>query len=93
MTMIIKNITISNGVAVTRLSNGVETGKTVYSETGMRAEIMLQSNDEYRSRTKPQNIHMNITVEIDQVPDLTSADMSDWLRDTLIEMLQDGREE
>jgi hypothetical protein len=93
MTMIIKNITISNGVAVTQLTNGVETGRRVYSETGMRAEIMLQSNDEWRTRSKPQNIHMSIEVEIDQVPDLKSAEMNDWLRDTLIEMLQDGREE
>jgi hypothetical protein len=93
MTMIIKNITISNGVVVTNTTNGVEAGRTVFSETGMRAEIMLQSNDEWLDRSKPQYIQMSLDVEIERVPDLKAAEMTDWLRDTLIEMLQDGRRE
>ena len=93
MTMIIKNITISNGVSVTQMRNGVETDRTVYSEPGMRAEIMLQSNDEWKTRSKPQYIHMSLTIDIDQVPDLKAAELNEWIRENLIEMLHDAESE
>ena len=36
----------------------------------MRAEIMLQSNDTWRTRAMPQNVQMSLTAEIDEVPGL-----------------------
>jgi hypothetical protein len=91
--MIIKNFTISTGVSVTHKTNGVETDRIIYSEPGVRAELMLRSNDEWRTQNRPTVAQVSVQMEIDQPPDLPPSEFEDWLRDRLIEMLQDRKDE
>ncbi|WP_428968264.1 hypothetical protein ACQR50_10430 [Sphingomonas sp. Xoc002] len=92
MTMILKNFTISSRVAITQETNGAQTSETVYSNPGVSAEILLYPNHEWKTRAKPDIGHMSVSIEIEQPPNLTPSEFRVWLRDTLIDMLQDKPE-
>lgn len=91
MAMVVKNVTVSFGLSTTHSRNGVETGKTIHSEPGIRAQLMLLSNSEYKTRGKPTHAHLNVEFDIDTPPNLAPDEMNDWIRDTLIEMLNDPK--
>lgn len=89
MTMFIKSYTVSNRLAISTEQDGVETDRTVYSEAGFRADVMLYSNERFKAKGSPTSMHLSIVVDVDSLPDMNSAQTRDWLRDQLVEMLAD----
>ncbi|KQO13267.1 hypothetical protein ASF09_03185 [Sphingomonas sp. Leaf242] len=89
MVMLVKSFTVSNSLTVTHTTNGRETGKTIHSEPGVRAELMLQSNDKWKVRANPSGAHVSLSIDIDQPPNLNPSEMRVWIRDQLIELLAD----
>lgn len=91
MAMLTKNVTVSFSLTTTHERNGVETGKTIHSEPGIRAQLMLVPNHEYRLRDKPTQARLSVEIDIDNPPNLAPDELNDWIRDTLIEMLGDAK--
>jgi hypothetical protein len=89
MTMILKSYTISSDLKVSKHRNGELTEQTIYSEAGVRAELMLESNAEWAVPGAPRRMHVSVVVEIDQPPNLSGSEFETWLRDHIVEMLSD----
>lgn len=86
MAMILKRLTVSTDVAITQRTGDQVTGRVVHSEPGVRAELLLMTNDGFKTPHRPTYAHVNVEFDVDQVPDL--GDIEVWIRDRLIEMLQ-----
>jgi hypothetical protein len=87
MPMIVKSFTISHDVSSSQHRNGVETSRTIHSEAGIRAELLLLPSKRLRDPQKPDRAHASIVIEIDSPPDIPTSGVDAWLRDQLLEML------
>lgn len=87
MAITYKSLTIAHRVSVKSSTDGRETGTEIFSQPGLQASFVLSPDGDFELGRELGFVHVDISSDTDNLPDLPQSELREWLRVRLIKML------